>query len=107
MSADEIKSLDLTFEIDEPNSPAKVVDLIPNGSKTYVTKDNVLLYITKVTDYKLNRRCFKPVSAFHGGLSVIIAPHWMEMFNSIELQMLISGERAVSYTHLDVYKRQL
>ena len=93
MSAEEIKSLDLTFEIDEPNSPAKVVDLIPNGSITYVTKDNVLLYITKVTDYKLNRRCFKPVSAFHGGLSVIIAPHWMEMFNSIELQMLISGER--------------
>lgn len=93
MTTDEIKSLDLTFEIDEPESSAKVVDLIPNGSKTYVTKDNVLLYVTKVTDYKLNKRCFKPVSAFHGGLSVIIAPHWMEMFNSIELQMLISGER--------------
>ncbi|CAI4039142.1 hypothetical protein SMKI_07G1130 [Saccharomyces mikatae IFO 1815] len=93
MTVDEIRSLDLTFEIDEPESPAKVIDLIPNGSKTYVTKDNVLLYITKVTDYKLNKRCFKPVSAFHGGLSAIIAPHWMEMFNSIELQMLISGER--------------
>ncbi|CAI4061675.1 hypothetical protein SKDZ_07G1190 [Saccharomyces kudriavzevii ZP591] len=93
MTADEIKSLELTFEIDVPESPAKAIDLIPNGSKIYVTKDNVLLYITKVTDYKLNKRCVKPVSAFHGGLSVIIAPHWMEMFNSIELQMLISGER--------------
>ncbi|CAR25746.1 hypothetical protein ZYGR_0A03150 [Zygosaccharomyces rouxii] len=89
MSAEEIASLDLTFEITTDNGP---VELIPNGSKTRVQKETVLYYIVKVSDYKLNRSLFKQIFNFHGGMSMIIAPHWMEMFNSVELQMLISGK---------------
>lgn len=89
MNAEEISLLDLTFEITTDNGP---VELIPNGSKTKVQKETVLYYIVKVSDYKLNRSLFKQVFNFHGGMSMIIAPHWMEMFNSVELQMLISGK---------------
>lgn len=89
MNAEEISLLDLTFEITTENGP---VELIPNGSKIKVQKETVLYYIIKVSDYKLNRSLFKQVFNFHGGMSMIIAPHWMEMFNSVELQMLISGK---------------
>lgn len=89
MNAEEIDSLDLNFEVNTDNGP---VELIPNGSQTKVQKETVLFYIVKVSDYKLNRSLFKQVFNFHGGMSMIIAPHWMEMFNSVELQMLISGK---------------
>lgn len=91
MTAGEIDSLDLSFEITSGNPTASVVELIPNGSHIKVKKENVLLYIIKIADFKLNRSLFKQVYNFHGGMSMIIAPHWMEMFNSVELQMLISG----------------
>ncbi|CDH13011.1 related to E3 ubiquitin-protein ligase HUL5 [Zygosaccharomyces bailii ISA1307] len=89
MSAEEIDALELSFEVSSETGP---VELVPHGSQLRVQKDNVLFYIVKVADYKLNQSLFKQVFNFHGGISMIIAPHWMEMFNSVELQMLISGK---------------
>lgn len=91
MSPEQLESLDLSFEVNDPNRPGSIVELIPDGSKKKVRKENVLLYIIKVADYKLNKSLFRQTQNFHGGMSMIIAPHWMEMFNSVELQMLISG----------------
>lgn len=91
MNAEQLEELDLLFEINSPNGTGSVVELIPNGSKVKVRKDNVLLYIIKVADFKLNKTLYRQTQNFHGGMSMIIAPHWMEMFNSVELQMLISG----------------
>lgn len=91
MSAKEIESLDLYFDINSDTNTSQVIELIPNGSSTQVKKSNVLLYIFKVADFKLNRSLSKQIRNFHGGMSLVIAPHWMEMFNSVELQMLISG----------------
>ncbi|EDO17538.1 hypothetical protein Kpol_534p17 [Vanderwaltozyma polyspora DSM 70294] len=91
MSAAEIEDLDLTFELTDESDVSKVVELLPNGSSIKVNKGNVLQYIFLISDFKLNKSQFRQVSYFHGGMSMIIAPHWMEMFNSVELQMLISG----------------
>ncbi|QLG72445.1 hypothetical protein HG535_0D01530 [Zygotorulaspora mrakii] len=91
MSSEQIEALDLSFEINSNKNDSQVVQLIPNGSNIKVSKSNVLLYIFKVADFKLNRSLNKQIRNFHGGMSMVIAPHWMEMFNSVELQMLISG----------------
>lgn len=91
MTSEQIAELDLTFETDSQGGQGSVVPLIPNGENIKVTKENVLQYITKVADFRLNKSLFRQVKSFHGGMSMIIAPHWMEMFNSVELQMLISG----------------
>lgn len=91
MTPEQIESLDLTFETDSLNGHGSVVPLIPNGNNVKVTKENVLLYIIKMADFRLNKSLIRQIQNFHGGMSMIIAPHWMEMFNSVELQMLISG----------------
>lgn len=91
MNSAELESLDLTFELTKFSEKNKVVELIPNGSNIRVTKSNLLQYIFLVSDYKLNKSEFRQLEHFHGGMSIIIAPHWMELFNSVELQMLISG----------------
>lgn len=93
MSASDLESLELHFEVDDLSTGKnRVTELIPNGSKTVVTKNNVLQYLVLIADFKLNRSLNKQVAALHRGLSVMIAPHWFEMFNSSELQKLISGE---------------
>ncbi|QLL30447.1 hypothetical protein HG536_0A02640 [Torulaspora globosa] len=91
MTPEQIASLDLAFETDSLDGRGTVVPLIPDGNNIAVTKENVLLYIIKVADFRLNKSLFRQIQNFHGGMSMIIAPHWMEMFNSVELQMLISG----------------
>ncbi|CCD26501.1 ubiquitin-ubiquitin ligase HUL5 NDAI_0H03280 [Naumovozyma dairenensis CBS 421] len=90
MSATELKELDLNFEITSATGDG-TVELIPNGANVKVSKENVLLYLTKVSDYKLNISIAIQTQRFHDGLMSIIKPLWMELFNARELQMLISG----------------
>lgn len=91
MTADEIVALDLTFEATDVLDSTKTIELITQGHNVQVTKHNMLQYVLKVAEYKLDRSLFEPVAYFHQGLSSIITPIWIEMFNSIEFEMLISG----------------
>ncbi|SCW01901.1 LAFE_0E09758g1_1 [Lachancea fermentati] len=90
MSTAELRALDLHFEVTDEDS-LRNVELILNGSNTKVDKSNVLQYVLSVADFKLNRKLNKATRYFCGGLSVMIPLHWVGMFNSVELQMLISG----------------
>lgn len=95
MTDEELRSLDLTFEVSDYNPVDKTVytvELFKGGKHETVNKANVLLYVMKISDFKLNRSLFKAVYAFYTGFSLIIAPHWVWLFDSKELQMLISGE---------------
>ena len=109
MNEEELESLDLYFEtplvVQEPNSSGNnritTDELIPGGRNVRVTKQNVLQYVLQVADYKLNKSLLEPTVWFHRGISELIAPIWIEMFNSVELQMLISGgTRAFDVTDL-------
>ena len=109
MSEEELESLDLYFEtpkvVQDSNSSGNnritTDELIPGGRNVKVTKQNVLQYVLKVADYKLNKSLLEPTVWFHRGISELIAPIWIEMFNSVELQMLISGgTRAFDVTDL-------
>ncbi|CCE62612.1 hypothetical protein TPHA_0C04620 [Tetrapisispora phaffii CBS 4417] len=91
MDSNEVEALELTFEIADENNRQKVIELVPNGSTKKVTKSNILQYIFAIADLKLNRQLYLPCLYFMKGMNMIIAPHWMEIFNPVELQMLISG----------------
>ncbi|CCH59522.1 hypothetical protein TBLA_0B07030 [Henningerozyma blattae CBS 6284] len=78
MNEEELMTMDLSFK--------------KNGEDEKVNKRNVIRYLMEYCNRKLNEELNRQTRAFHGGLSVIIAPHWMDMFNSIELQELISGD---------------
>lgn len=69
-------------------------DLIPGGSGMPVTNENRLIYISYVAQHRLARQPWQQTMAFLRGLSSMIQPSWLSMFNQSELQTLIGGTAA-------------
>mgnify|MGYP001222748217 CR=1 FL=1 len=93
MGEDELRSLELNFTIDEViDNKAFLFDLSPpHGAKESVTVSNRLSYIHKVSHFKLNQSLQLQTRHFLEGLFRLIRPSWLNMFDPLELQMLISG----------------
>ncbi|PPQ97471.1 hypothetical protein CVT26_002819, partial [Gymnopilus dilepis] len=83
-------SLNFTISIEE-FGVTKTVDLIKNGSNIAVTKENRLQYIYLVSHYRLTKQIKLQSEAFFEGLSEMIDPKWLRMFNRQEVQVLIGG----------------
>lgn len=66
-------------------------ELIPNGANTPVTNENRLVYISYVARHRLQIQPHAQTAAFLRGLSTMISPSWLSMFNQSELQTLIGG----------------
>ncbi|KAG8995219.1 hypothetical protein FRB94_009328 [Tulasnella sp. JGI-2019a] len=69
----------------------QTIDLIRNGASTSVTRENRMQYIYLMANYKLNSQIRYQSEAFFDGLSDIIDPKWLRMFNQQELQILVGG----------------
>lgn len=67
------------------------VELKPGGRDIAVRADNVIEYIHRLADFRLNRQMDRAAAAFLRGFFELIKPRWVRMFNEAELQMLISG----------------
>lgn len=98
--ADDAEELGITFTVNDfvGSSPdgkkgQKVIEteLIPNGSEIAVTNENRLAYISKLATYRLQLQDWKQSRGFLRGLSEIVSPSWLSMFNQTELQTLIGG----------------
>ena len=66
-------------------------ELKASGAEIPVTNANRLFYVSYVSRYRLQTQPYLQTSAFLKGLSSIIQPSWLAMFNQSELQTLISG----------------
>lgn len=66
-------------------------DLTTRGSSTPVTNANRLIYIASVARHRLKDQPQLQTNAFLRGLSSMIQPSWLSMFNQSELQTLIGG----------------
>ncbi|KIK81041.1 hypothetical protein PAXRUDRAFT_833139 [Paxillus rubicundulus Ve08.2h10] len=86
-------SLNFTVATDEFGL-AKAVDLIPDGSNVPVTRENRLQYIYLISHYKLSKQIKLQSEAFFEGLSEMVDPKWLRMFNQQELQILLGGVNA-------------
>lgn len=64
---------------------------MPGGSSKAVTAENVVEYIHRVADYRLNYQIKAGSEAFWRGFFELVAHDWVTMFNEEEIQMLISG----------------
>ena len=67
------------------------VELKPGGRDIAVKADNVIEYIHRLADFRLNRQMDRAAAAFLRGFFELVKPRWVRMFNEAELQMLISG----------------
>ncbi|GMF21962.1 unnamed protein product [Phytophthora lilii] len=70
----------------------KEIEIIPGGGNVPVTSRNKTRYIHLVANYYLNTQIREQCAAFRMGLSDLIDPRWLQMFNEPELQVLISGK---------------
>lgn len=86
-------SLNFTVTEDDFGVP-RSIDLVPGGSDISVTSENRAEYIQLVCRYKLDRQFASQSRAFFSGLSEIIDPRWLRMFDQLELAQLLGGEEA-------------
>jgi ubiquitin-protein ligase E3 C len=89
-------SLDFTITdtISLPGAPTQTLEreLMPGGSQIAVTNENRLLYVSCVARHRLQKQPYRQTQAFLKGLSGIVNPSWLSMFNQSELQTLIGGD---------------
>ncbi|KIO29730.1 hypothetical protein M407DRAFT_14471 [Tulasnella calospora MUT 4182] len=87
-----VEDLSLNFTVtDNEFGETKTINLLPNGVNIPVTKENRMQYIYMVSNYRLNVQMKQQSEAFFEGLSDVIDPKWLRMFNQQELQILIGG----------------
>ena len=67
------------------------VELVPSGGSKAVTAENVMEYIHRVANYRLNFQIKAASEAFWQGFYDLVAQGWVTMFSEEEVQMLISG----------------
>ncbi|KAJ7051291.1 HECT-domain-containing protein [Mycena amicta] len=93
----DVEDLALTFTADiDDDGTLRTVDLLPNGSSIAVTKTNRLQYIYLIAHLRLSWQIKQQSQAFFAGLSELIEPRWLKMFNQQELQTLLGGTDADS-----------
>lgn len=83
--------LGLSFTVAEACDPGVEVELKPGGANLGVSRANVVEYIHRVADYRLNRALAAPTAAFLHGFYDLVRPGWVAAFASWELAALISG----------------
>ncbi|KAK5113284.1 hypothetical protein LTR85_010901 [Meristemomyces frigidus] len=100
--AEQVEDFGLTFTVDDlvgPDEDHKQVierELVPGGANLAVTADSQsrLTYINRMSWYRLQGQSAQQTHAFLKGLSSIVQPSWLSMFNQSELQTLIGGAAA-------------
>jgi ubiquitin-protein ligase E3 C len=84
------KDLNLYFSLSE-NEGKRNINLIENGENIPVTNNNKLLYIKKVTEYKLYYQFKEQCDSFREGLSNAINMDILHIYTGDELRQIIYG----------------
>ncbi|XP_011101469.1 E3 ubiquitin-protein ligase UPL7 [Sesamum indicum] len=88
----DVEDLSLDFTVTEESLGKRhVVELKPGGKDISVTNENKLQYVHAMADYKLNRQILPFSNAFYRGLTDLISPSWLKLFNASEFNQLLSG----------------
>ncbi|KAJ0245655.1 E3 ubiquitin-protein ligase UPL7 [Hirschfeldia incana] len=88
----DLQELCLDFTVTEEFcGKMSVTELKPDGKDISVTNENKMQYIHAMADYKLNRQIVPFSNAFYRGLTDLISPAWLRLFNAHEFNQLLSG----------------
>ena len=84
--------LDLTFVAEEEYFGARhVVELVEGGAARAVTEENKREYVQLITAHRMTGAIRAQTDAFTRGFHDLVPHHLISMFNSSELELLISG----------------
>lgn len=88
----DVEDLCLDFTLTEELGGKRIVhELRPGGKNISVTNENRMQYVHAMADFKLNRQILPFSNAFYRGLSDLISPSWLSLFNANEFNQLLSG----------------
>ncbi|GAB1610051.1 apoptosis-resistant E3 ubiquitin protein ligase 1-like [Argonauta hians] len=89
----DVSDMELTFseEVYNEGQLIKVIDLIPNGSKTSVTNSNKLHYLDLLAEHRLSASVKDEVDSFLRGLNELIPDDLLSIFDENELELLMCG----------------
>ncbi|KHN02276.1 E3 ubiquitin-protein ligase UPL7 [Glycine soja] len=88
----DVKELSLDFTVTEESLGKRyVVELKSGGKDISVTNENKMQYIHAMADYKLNQQILPFSNAFYRGLTDLISPAWLKLFNASEFNQVIKG----------------
>ncbi|KAK6183620.1 hypothetical protein SNE40_011062 [Patella caerulea] len=90
----DISDMELTFSEEEYTNGGhitKVIEYIPNGSKTSVTNRNKLRYLDVLTQFRLAASVKDELEAFLKGLNELIPDNLLSIFDENELELLMCG----------------
>ncbi|CAF3339147.1 unnamed protein product [Rotaria socialis] len=96
----DIEHLCLTFVYSPPSNTYEYqsVELIPNGSHTDVTIDNIDQYINLSLQFILRDGIRRQMDAFRNGFNQVFSIHHLQCFNPSELQLVLCGNQWPSWT---------
>ncbi|ESO94312.1 hypothetical protein LOTGIDRAFT_215855 [Lottia gigantea] len=89
----DINDMDLTFSEDEyiNGQLTKIIEYIPNGSRTAVNNRNKLRYLDVLAQYRLASNVKDELEAFLKGLNELIPDNLLSIFDENELELLMCG----------------
>ncbi|KAG2406127.1 E3 ubiquitin-protein [Vigna angularis] len=88
----DVTELCLDFTVTEESLGKRyVVELKSGGKDISVTNENKMQYMHAMADYKLNQQMLPFSNAFYRGLTDLISPSWLKLFNASEFNQLLSG----------------
>lgn len=89
----QLKDLELTFEVTVKDTFGKIYtrELITNGSKVPVEKDNLDDYVNKYMKYFMREGIKQQLDSFVEGFNSVIAGNALSLFLEEEIQLLLCG----------------
>lgn len=94
--------LNLFFEVtvDDFGEPT-TKELIPNGSKTAVTKDNCERYVNCIINWELNESISKQFDSFKSGFWLVLQiEKTVTFFEPVDLDLILSGQTVYNWEEL-------
>jgi E3 ubiquitin-protein ligase HERC4 len=92
----------ITFEITRQRFDQTInVELIPDGSKIPVTKDNCKQYVNAYIDYIFNKSVELPFNAFNNGFHHVCGSKVLELFHPNELMSMVIGNENYDFEELE------
>lgn len=108
MPENDLEGLGLVFEANAGSTvSSRSIELVANGKRKPVTKQNVISYVHLVANFKLNIETNRQTKAFLRGFRDLIPGSWVRLFSAHELQKLISGDDSLKGFDVEALKKSM
>ena len=79
------------------------VELIKGGAQVEVAPDNVLEYVKKYAEYRMNTNCMSSLKAMRRGIQDVISITHLEGLTAEDLRLLLNGAGDINIQQLQNY----